>query len=163
MTVIATINRSTLSQKQKRQVRKGLRDQTQIKVLPSTYTHAQSNDTLASISGFRLPVTKGTTYMYTIGLTCTGNASGGAKFGVSAPTASFCVGQVQVDGASTSTTALASLVGGATAAAVEILAVGTYKPSADGYFQIQAAQNASHASDTAVLAGSFVKLEEVLT
>jgi hypothetical protein len=69
---------------------------------------------------------------------------------------------VQVDGTSAGSTSLASITAGATAAAVEFLAIGTYKPSTDGTFQIQAAQNASHASDTKVLAGSFVKLEEVI-
>lgn len=160
--VISRINKSPLSQRSKRVLREAFRLSQKVSVLDSDYTHTQSNTTLASISGFALPVEVGKTYIYTIALTCTGNASGGAKFGVTAPTAAFCVGQVQVDSTSTSTTSVATIAGGATAAAVEILATGTYKATAEGTFQIQAAQNASHASDSKVLAGSYLKLEEVL-
>jgi hypothetical protein len=160
--VISRINKSPLSQRSKRVLRESFRLSQKVDVLGSDYTHTQSNTTLASISGFSLPVEVGKTYIYTIALTCTANASGGAKFGVTAPTASFCIGQVQVDSTSTSTTSVATIAGGATAAAVEIFATGTYKATADGTFQIQAAQNASHASDTKVLAGSYLKLEEVL-
>lgn len=162
MPINSRINKSSLSAKQKRQVRAAFKAASNVAVLASNYTHTQSNTTLANISGFSLPVVGGKTYIYTISLTCTGNASGGAKFGVTGPTASFVTGQVQADGTSTGSTSLASITAGATAAAVEFLAIGTYKPSTDGTFQIQAAQNASHASDTVVLAGSFVKLEEVI-
>lgn len=162
MPINSRINKSSLSAKQKRQVRAAFKAASNVAVLASNYTHTQSNTTLANISGFSLPVVGGKTYIYTISLTCTGNASGGAKFGVTGPTASFVTGQVQADGTSTSSTSLATIAAGATAAAVELLAIGTYKPSVDGTFQIQAAQNASHASDTVVLAGSFVKLEEVI-
>lgn len=162
MPINSRINKSSLSAKQKRQVRAAFKAASNVAVLASDYTHTQSNTTLANISGFNLPVVGGKTYIYTIALTCTGNASGGAKFGVTGPTASFVTGQVQADGTSTSSTSLATIAAGATAAAVELLAIGTYKPSTDGTFQIQAAQNASHASDTKVLAGSFVKLEEVI-
>lgn len=162
MPINSRINKSSLSAKQKRQVRAAFKAASNVAVLASSYTHTQSNTTLANISGFSLPVVGGKTYIYTISLTCTGNASGGAKFGVTGPTASFVTGQVQADGTSTSSTSLATIAAGATAAAVELLAIGTYKPSTDGTFQIQAAQNASHASDTVVLAGSFVKLEEVI-
>lgn len=162
MPINSRINKSSLSAKQKRQVRAAFKAASNVAVLASNYTHTQSNTTLANISGFNLPVVGGKTYIYTISLTCTGNASGGAKFGVTGPTASFVTGQVQADGTSTGSTSLGSIAAGATAAAVELLAIGTYKPSTDGTFQIQAAQNASHASDTVVLAGSFVKLEEVI-
>lgn len=162
MPINSRINKSSLSAKQKRQVRAAFKAASNVAILASNYTHTQSNTTLANISGFSLPVVGGKTYIYTISLTCTGNASGGAKFGVTGPTASFVTGQVQADGTSTSSTSLATIAAGATAAAVELLAIGTYKPSVDGTFQIQAAQNASHASDTVVLAGSFVKLEEVI-
>ena len=162
MPINSRINKSSLSAKQKRQVRAAFKAASNVAVLASDYTHTHSNTTLANISGFNLPVVGGKTYIYTISLVCTGNASGGAKFGVTGPTASFVTGQVQADGTSTSSTSLASITAGATALAVELLAIGTYKPSTDGTFQIQAAQNASHASDTKVLAGSFVKLEEVI-
>ena len=162
MPINSRINKSSLSAKQKRQVRAAFKAASNVAVLASNYTHTQSNTTLANISGFSLPVVGGKTYIYTIALTCTANTSGGAKFGVTGPTASFVTGQVQADGTSTSSTSLATIAAGATAAAVELLAIGTYKPSTDGTFQIQAAQNASHASDTKVLAGSFVKLEEVI-
>ena len=162
MPINSRINKSSLSAKQKRQVRAAFKAASNVAVLASDYTHTQSNTTLANISGFSLPVVGGKTYIYTISLVCTGNASGGAQFGVTGPTASFVTGQVQVDGTSAGSTSLASITAGATAAAVELLAIGTYKPSTDGTFQIQAAQNASHASDTKVLAGSFVKLEEVI-
>ena len=162
MPINSRINKSSLSAKQKRQVRAAFKAASNVAILASNYTHTQSNTTLANISGFNLPVVGGKTYIYTISLTCTGNASGGAKFGVTGPTASFVTGQVQADGTSTGSTSLGSIAAGATAAAVELLAIGTYKPSTDGTFQIQAAQNASHASDTVVLAGSFVKLEEVI-
>jgi len=162
MPINSRINKSSLSAKQKRQVRAAFKAASNVAVLASNYTHTQSNTTLANISGFSLPVVGGKTYIYTISLTCTGNASGGAKFGVTGPTASFVTGQVHGPGTGGGSTSLASITAGATAAAVEFLATGTYKPSTDGTFQIQAAQNASHASDSIVLAGSFVKLEEVI-
>ena len=164
MPINSRINKSSLSAKQKRQVRAAFKAASIVAVLASNYTHTQSNTTLANISGFSLPVVGGKTYIYTIALTCTANTSGGAKFGVTGPTASFVTGQVQADGTSTSSTSLATIT--ATVAsgstALEFLAIGPYKPSTDGTFQIQAAQGSSHASDTVVLAGSFVKLEEVI-
>lgn len=156
------INKAGFSTAQKKQLRKTLKNNQMIDILASDYTHTQSNTTLADISGFNLPIEAGKTYVFTMSLICTGNAAGGAKFGVTGPTASFLIGQVQVDGTSTSAVSLATLAGGATAAAVEIFATGTYKATADGTLQVQAAQNASHASDSKVLAGSFIKLEEIL-
>lgn len=166
MPVISRLNKSTLSQKQKRQVRKGLRESALTAVLPTTYTHTQSNTTLASISNFSVPVVKDTTYVFDICLIGVANASGGIKFGVTAPTATFCVGQVMLDNgttfASTVATNLAGVAGGSTAVAVEIFATGTYRASADGRFQIQAAQNASNASNSTILAGSYLRLTEVV-
>jgi hypothetical protein len=156
------INKSGLTTLQKTQLRKTLKERQMVKVLGSDYTHAQTDTDLADISGFKLPIEAGKTYIFTASLIGTGNASGGVKFGITGPTASFLIGQVQVDGTSTSAVSLATLVGGATAAAVEIFATGTYKATANGDFQVQAAQNASHASDSKILAGSFIKLEEVL-
>lgn len=161
MSSTSRINKSPFSNREKSILKKALSDKSRIVVLETAYVHTQSNTTLADITNFKAPVEAYKMYKFTIGLTATGNASGGAKFGITAPTASFCVGQVQVDSASTSATSVATVAGGVTAAAVEILAVGTYKGTADGYIQIQAAQNASHASDTTVLAGSFIQLEEV--
>lgn len=158
------INKSGLTSIQKRQIRKTFKQTQNTKILASNYTHTQSNTTLANISDFRLPVEAGKTYIYTLALTCTANTSGGAKFGVTAPTASYVTGQVQADGTSTSSTSLstitATVASGSTA--IEFLAVGTYKATDNGYFQIQAAQGTSHASDTVVLAGSFLRLEEVI-
>ncbi len=156
------INKSGFTTLQKVQLRKTLKERQLVDVLASDYTHTQSNTTLANITGFKLPVEAGKTYIFTVSLIGTGNASGGVKFAITGPTASFLIGQVQVDGTSTSAVSLATLVGGATAAAVEIFATGTYKATANGDFQVQAAQNASHASDSKILAGSFIRLEEVL-
>lgn len=161
MSSTSRINKSPFSNREKSILRKALADKSRIVILETAYTHTQSNVTLADITNFRIPVEAYKTYKFTISLVCTANVSGGAKFGITAPTASFCVGQVQADGASTSATTVATVAAGATAAAVELLAVGTYKGTADGYVQVQAAQNASHASDTVVLAGSFIQLEEV--
>lgn len=163
MSVISRINKSTLSATQKKQLRQAAREDQNIKILGTAYVHTQENTTLANITGFKLPVTAGRTYKFTVSLIATGNASGGAKFGITGPTASYLIGQVQVDGTSTSAVSLATLVGGATAAAVEIFAVGIYKAVANGDLQVQAAQNASHASDSTILAGSFIQLEEVLS
>lgn len=156
------INKSGLTTLQKTQLRKTLKERQLVDVLASDYTHTQSNTTLADITGFSLPIEAGKTYIFTISLVGTGNASGGVKFGVTGPTAVFVTGQVQVDGVSTTASSLATIAGEKTAAAVEIFATGTYKASANGTFQVQAAQNSSHASDSKVLAGSFIKLEEVL-
>ncbi len=162
MGAISRINKSPLNRRTKTQLRKAAIEGQNIKVLGTAYVHTQSNTTLADITGFKLPVDAGKTYKFTISLVATGNASGGAKFGVTGPTASYVTGQVQVDGTSTSAVSLATIAGGATAAAVEIFAVGLYKAVANGTFQVQAAQNASHASDSTILAGSFIQLEEVL-
>ena len=156
------INKSGFTTLQKTQLRKTLKERQMVDVLASDYTHTQSNTTLANVTGFNLPIEAGKTYIFTISLIGTGNASGGVKFGVTGPTAVFVTGQVQVDSTSTTASSLATIAGGATAAAVEIFATGTYKASANGTFQVQAAQNASHASDSKILAGSFIKLEEVL-
>lgn len=158
------INKSGFTTLQKVQLRKTFKERQLVDVLASDYTHTQSNTTLANIPGFKLPVEAGKTYIFTVSLLGTGNASGGVKFAITGPTASFLTGQVQVDGTSTSAVSLslATLVGGATAADVEIFATGTYKATANGDFQVQAAQNASHASDSKILAGSFIRLEEVL-
>ena len=156
------INKSGFTTRQKTQLRKTLKERQMVDVLASDYTHTQSNTTLADVTGFNLPIEAGKTYIFTISIVGTGNASGGVKFGVTGPTAAFVTGQVQVDGTSATASSLATIAGGATAAAVEIFATGTYKASANGTLQVQAAQNASHASDSKILAGSFIKLEEVL-
>lgn len=156
------INKSGLTTLQKTQLRKTLKERQLVDVLASDYTHTQSNTTLADVTGFSLPIEAGKTYIFTISLVGTGNASGGVKFGVTGPTAVFVTGQVQVDGVSTTASSLATIAGGADHAAVEIFATGTYKASANGTLQVQAAQNTSHASDSKILAGSFIKLEEVL-
>jgi hypothetical protein len=165
-TVTARINKSSLNAKQKRQVKEAFRRRSQMAVLGTSYVHAQSNTTLASVSGFSVPVKANTTYQYEIQLYGTGNASGGLKFGVVAPTALSVYGAQTVlataASAVTAATSVATIAGGVTAANVTVFASGVYKPGADGLFQIQAAQNASHASDSTLLTGSFVRLTEVM-
>lgn len=163
MGAISRINKSSLNQRTKTQLRKALVENQSIKVLSSNYTHTQSNTTLANISGFRLPVDAGKTYKFTASLVATATSGAGAKFAITAPTAAYLTGQVQYDGTSASAPDVASLTAGVTAAAaVEFFAIGTYKAAASGYFQVQGAQNASGANDTVFLAGSFIQLEEVL-
>jgi hypothetical protein len=144
------------------QLRRGAAEAQSIKILGTAYTHTQSNTTLANIPNFKLPVEAGKTYKFTISLVATGNASHGAKFGVTAPTAAYVTGQVQVDSTSTSAVSVATIAGGVNAAAVEILAIGMYKAAASGDFQVLAAQNTSGATDSVILAGSFIQLEEVI-
>ena len=163
MGAISRINKSSLNQRTKTQLRKALVGNQNIKVLASSYTHPQATGTtLADISGFKLPVDAGKTYKYTVSIVATANASGGAKFALTGPTLSYLTGQVQADGTSTTSTTFATVAAGATAAAVEFFAVGIFKPTANGTVQVQAGQNASHASDPVFLAGSFLQLEEVL-
>lgn len=163
MGAISRINKSPLSQRTKTQLRKALVETQNIKVLTSSYTHPQATGTtLADISGFKLPVNANTTYKYMVSIAATANASGGAKFALTGPSVSFLTGQVQADGVSTTSTTFATVAAGATAAAVELLAVGTFKTTANGTVQVRAGQNASHASDPVFLAGSFLQLEEVV-
>lgn len=163
MSVISRINKSTLSATQKKQLRASAREGQNIKVLSTDFTQAADDTTLADVTGFYLPVIAGKTYKFTASLILTANAGSGAKFAITGPTASYLMGQVQVDGTSTSAVSLATLVGGATAAAVEVFAIGTYKAVANGNFQVQIALNTGTTGDTVCKAGSFIQLEEVLS
>ena len=163
MSAIGRINKSPLSARNKKTLRDVLRKDKKVAVLSSTYTHTQSNTTLANVTGLSVPVEAGVNYRYEIWLLGAANASGGLKFGVTAPTATGTVyGGQTVVSTSTAATSVATIAGGVTAAAVPIHASGVYKPSTDGTFQVQAAQNASNASDSTILPGSYLILEEII-
>ena len=162
MSTVSRINKSGLTMRARNQLRKGAAEAQSIKVLGTTYTHTADTTALQDVTGFKLPVTAGVTYKFTASLILTANAASGAKFAITGPTASYLTGQVQVDGTSTSAVSLATLAGGATAAAVEAFAVGTYKATANGDFQVQIALNTGTTGDTAIIAGSFIQLEQVI-
>lgn len=162
MPVNSRLNKSPFTMREKKILKKAFKENKNVYVVPTNVTLTQSSTTLANVTNFALPVLAYKTYVYTLSITSTANAAAGAKFGITAPTAVLVCGQQQVDSTSSSATSVASIAGGATAAAVEIFATGVYKGNADGLFQIQAAQNASGANDTVILAGSYLKLEEVL-
>ena len=163
MGAIGRINKSPLNARSKKTLRDVARRSKKIAVLSSTYTHTQSNTTLANVTGLSASVEAGVNYFYRIYLAGAANASGGLKFGVTAPTATGTVyGSQTVVSTSTASTSLATIAGGVTAAACPIVASGVYKPSTDGTFQVQAAQNASNASDSTILPGSYLILEELL-
>ena len=162
MSKISRINKSGLTMRARTQLRKGAAEAQSIKILGTSFVCTQSNDTLENVTAFSLPVKANTTYKFTISVVATADSGDGAKFGVTAPTAAYVTGQVQADGTSTSAVSVATIAAGATAAAVEFFAVGIYKAAADGNFQVQAAQNVEGATDTTILAGSFIQLEEVI-
>ena len=162
MGAISRINKSSRNQRTKTQLRKALTENQNIKILATDYEKAADDTTLINVTDFSLPVIANKTYKFTASLILTANAASGAKFAITGPTASYLMGQVQVDGVSTSAVSLATLVGGKDAAAVEVFAIGTYKAVADGTFQVQIALNTGTTGDTVLKAGSFIQLEEVL-
>ncbi len=138
-------------------------------VLSSADLAKTSDTTLANVAGLVQAVTPGT-YAYKICLQVTANASGGTKAAIKQNdsatltsiknvTSAYAAAAVAVTQSTTATDA-ASLVA-ATAAHLLVVMEGTLVVATGGTLQVQAAQNASNASATTVLAGSTFTLTKI--
>lgn len=139
------------------------------RALSSANLVATSNTTLADVPGLVQDVVPGT-YYYRLRLQVTANVSGGTKAAIKQnngatlsahqnTTSAYAAAAVAVT-QTTSTTDAASLVA-ATAAHLLVISEGTFTVATPGTLQIQAAQNASNASATTVLAGSTFLLTRI--
>lgn len=172
MAGISRINKSGLTQIQKRQLRNALKENSAIRYLTADQTLAQSSAAHVAVTGCAIPVSAGKVYRFNAFVYSTaGNALGGTQISFTgSATANFITGQFSADGATASTptaTAITAITtesdateGGATA--ILITATGTYSPSVDGFFKLAAGQAASHASDSVIKKGSYVELTEII-
>lgn len=133
-------------------------------VLATTYTHTQSNTTLAA-TALSLVLESGKTYMVRGVLFITCNAAGGIKVDLAGGTCSaHAVAGVAKLVSAAAVAAVASTAlntaQGATAAVLEVTINARIRVNVGGTLILQAAQNASSATDSQILAGSFLTAKE---
>lgn len=167
---IERINKSSLSMRARRQLKEAVKSRIKVAYVDADQTLTQSNTTHEAVTDLKIPVSKYKTYQFEAFVYCTADAGDGAQVSFTGSAAAdFITGAFLTDGATASTptstvfTAITteSDATEGTAASVLVRAVGTYRPSADGYLQVAAAQAVSGATDTVVKKGSFLKLVEV--
>lgn len=120
-----------------------------------------TNDTLGNVTGLAFPIGASEVWAVEVEMQTTSNASGGLKFAFTVPASGAVTGNV-VFGAAAAIVNVRSAdltaASGSTSAIVtaRITAMVVNSTTA-GTVQLQAAQNASHASDSIVYSGSFLK------
>lgn len=127
-----------------------------------------STATLANVTGLSVPVTAARTYAFQCVLYTTANVAGGIKAAAFATAAATFVRyegySMHVNtllGQTRATSVGTAVAATTTAIAATVFICGTITPSATGNFTIQAAQNATVASATVVLAGSYLLVDDV--
>ena len=170
MGAISRINKSSLNQRTKTQLRKALTENSTIKYVTADVTLAQSATTHAAVTGLSIPVKSGKIYKWDVWVYSTADSGDGVQISLTgSATAGFVYGQWVADGA-TAATPTSTYVSAittesdateGTAAAVLITGTGTYSPSVDGYFKLAAGQAVSGATDTVIKKGSYLQLTEV--
>lgn len=127
--------------------------------LTTAYTHTQSNTTLAA-TALSVTLVAGKSYRLVLDAYVTANASGGLKIDFAGGTATATSFEGNCDlyagttfSASTRQTAL-NTGAGATAALTNVRCTAYISVNAGGTLIVKAAQNASHASDSIIRAGS---------
>ncbi len=130
----------------------------------SNYTHTQSNTTLANVPELVFPIGADEVWTVEAELQCSANASGGLKVALAIPSGTV-TGTVQIGAASAVVNARSSdltTASGATSATQLIKIAATVENgSTAGDVQLQAAQNASHSSDSVIFAGSFIRATRI--
>lgn len=137
-------------------------------VLVGATASVASSTTFVNIPGLSILLGKGT-FLLQGALFGTAGASGGAKFALQTPdtlTASTIACAVKnfngtTTNANTTVSALGSAGGAATAVYTDVTIDGTITVSAAGTLNFQVAQNASNATATTVIAGSFVQVTRI--
>jgi hypothetical protein len=138
-------------------------------VMTTTVT-ANTNTTLANLTGLFHPVEANATYRYRVVLQTVANASGGHKVAfkqnegavISAIQNVTLTAAASANTAARTTTATdAASLAAVTAANVIVILEGTFTTTSAGVIQVQGAQNASHASDSQFLPGSTFELRKI--
>lgn len=132
----------------------------------STLT-AQTNSTLAAITGLSVTVTSGGVYNLRIRLNGTAGASGGLKVAMGG-TATVSQSNVTAWNYNTTTinavtnqTTWGSNITAATAIFTDLIAEGSFVVTTGGTVTVQAAQNATNGTATTVLPGSFMTIGRI--
>lgn len=176
MPAIARLNKSTLSQKQKRQVRTALRSASNISVVTSDIvSKATLGTTLVDInsttaptadaSKLRFEVKAGNTYIVEAVLSAVCTTNNGVKLGLTGPTAGVIRGRTLDDATYALYDAFSDVLTEAAAAGTALNGhfLFAYKPTADGVLRVQFAEETSHADTVTIKAGSFLSVREVLS
>lgn len=135
-------------------------------VLVTDSTHAQTNTTLAAVTGLSVTLQAGKTYLVKAVLFTTAGAAGGNKVDLGGGTATVTSfrGLAQVYGtgapANTRLTAITTSAG-ATADNTLIVLTARIVVNAAGTLVVRHAQNASDASNSTIFAGSYITAQEV--
>lgn len=128
--------------------------------------------TIATITSFSIPVVNANTYRFSVFLDTTSNTAGGIKVIMNGSTAtssayrSICT--VWNGSTPTVSTNANSSLGGAfeyavtAVTAAKVLIEGTFRCSATGSLLVQFAQNASNATASVVLAGSYFTVQRIV-
>lgn len=140
----------------------------QISARVSSQFNVTSSAALANVPGLSVNVVAGRTYSFNTFLYTSSNASGGVQFAIAGTATATSIiynaltFNAAVVSAQTRATALATSVGGVTnvvAAYTEIN--GTITVNAAGTLTVQFAQNASFATQSSMLVGSFMLLQDI--
>ena len=120
-----------------------------------------TNDTLGNVTGLLFPIGASEVWAVEVEMQTTANASGGLKFAFTVPTSGAVTGNVVFGAAAAIVNArsadLTSASGSTTAMVTARITAMVVNSTTAGTVQLQAAQNASHASDSIVYSGSFLK------
>lgn len=172
MGAISRINKSSLNQRTKTQLRKALLENSTIKYLAADFAPAQSSVVQLPVTGLSIPVYAGKVYKFDafIRFTAATASDGFACSFTGSATADFISGVFNLDGGIAATTTISTIITAITTtssategvvAAGVVTATGVYRPSVDGYFKVASAQVVSGATASAVKKGSYLQLTEV--
>lgn len=123
-----------------------------------------SDTTLANVTGLTFTTVSGGVYRFLATLFITNNAAGGTKVAISGTnTATSIVYRCVFQGAANEATAATALdeAEGETAAHLIVEIIGFIDVNAGGTLAVQMAQNASNATATTVLAGSWFEVDKI--
>lgn len=171
MGVISRINKSPLNQRAKSVLRKVFKTASAIRATTADVVLTQSSTTHALVTGLSVPVEANKVYQFEACVTMTADSGDGGQISFTGSAAANYINGVFVSDGATASTPTFTVISAittesddteCTAAAVRVLAFGTYSPSVDGNFQVAAAQVVSGATDTTVLKGAYLKVTEVL-
>ena len=120
-----------------------------------------TNDTLGNVTGLSFPIGASEVWAVEVEMQTASNASGGLKFAFTVPSGGAVTGNVVFGAAAAVVNVrsadLTSASGSTTATVTSRITAMVVNSTTAGTVQLQAAQNASHASDSIVYAGSFLK------
>lgn len=166
MGAISRINKSSLNQRTKTQLRKALTNASQFSVL-SADTTGTENTTLGNVSSteLRLPVKVGTKYLVTAQIYVVHTTNNGSKVGITGPASPTVIaGRTDTNGTVAVYDAYTDVCDVAAGGALYNLAKFEFylAPSVDGTLIVQSAESTNHADSITVKKGSWLRIEEVL-